>query len=110
FINWWQQRNYQIRFQADGKLFCIWVIDSIRPEEIELEGRSAGLQWFLSFFMVFLVERSGAHQNAILLLDGPGVSLHPLAQQDLFAFFNNLSATNQIFYTSHSPFMLDPDH
>lgn len=110
FLSWWQQGNYQFRFQADGKHFRIWVRDSIRPEEIELEGRSAGLQWFLSFFLVFLVERTEAHRNAILLLDEPGVTLHPLAQEDLFAFFNSLSETNQIFYTSHSPFMVDPDH
>jgi predicted ATPase len=110
FLHWWQQGNYQFRFQADGKHFRIWVRDAIRPDEIELEGRSAGLQWFLSFFLVFLVERAEAHKNAILLLDEPGVSLHPLAQEDLFAFFNSLSETNQIFYTSHSPFMVDPDH
>lgn len=110
FIAWWQQGNYQFRFQADGNHFRIWVRDEIRPEEIELEGRSTGLQWFLSFFLVFLVERAEAHKNAILLLDEPGVSLHPLAQEDLFKFFNNLSSTNQIFYTAHSPFMVDPDH
>jgi predicted ATPase len=110
FIDWWQQGNYQFRFQADGNHFRIWVRDEIRPEEIELEGRSTGLQWFLSFFLVFLVERAEAHKNAILLLDEPGVSLHPLAQEDLFKFFNNLSKTNQIFYTAHSPFMVDPDH
>ena len=110
FIEWWQQGNYQFRFQADGNHFRIWVRDEIRPEEIELEGRSTGLQWFLSFFLVFLVERSEAHKNAILLLDEPGVSLHPIAQEDLFKFFNKLSDTNQIFYTAHSPFMVDPDH
>lgn len=110
FIDWWKQGNYQFRFQADGNHFRIWVRDEIRPEEIELEGRSTGLQWFLSFFLVFLVERAGQHKNAILLLDEPGVSLHPIAQEDLFKFFNNLSATNQIFYTAHSPFMVDPDH
>ncbi|MDL1899505.1 OLD family endonuclease [Anaerolineae bacterium CFX9] len=110
FIDWWKQGNYQFRFQADGNHFRIWVRDEIRPEEIELEGRSTGLQWFLSFFLVFLVERSEAHKNAILLLDEPGVSLHPIAQEDLFKFFNNLSGTNQIFYTAHSPFMVDPDH
>ena len=110
FLDWWQQGNYQFRFQADGKHFRIWVRDAIRPEEIELEGRSSGLQWFLSFFLIFLVERSEAHKNAILLLDEPGVTLHPLAQKDLFEFFSKLSTTNQIFYTSHSPFMVDPDH
>ncbi len=110
FLDWWRQGNYQFRFQADGNHFRIWVKDAIRPEEIELEGRSAGLQWFLSFFLVFLVERSEAHKNATILLDEPGVSLHPIAQEDLFDFFNSLSETNQIFYTAHSPFMVDPDH
>ena len=104
FLSWWQQGNYQFRFQADGKHFRIWVRDSIRPEEIELEGRSAGLQWFLSFFLVFLVERTEAHRNAILLLDEPGVTLHPLAQEDLFAFFNSLSETNQIFTRHIRPY------
>ncbi len=110
FLDWWQQGNYRFRLQADGKHFRIWVADQIRPEEIELEGRSTGLQWFLSFFLVFLVERQEAHKNTILLLDEPGVSLHPVAQADLFRFFNNLSRTNQIFYTAHSPFMVNPDY
>lgn len=110
FLNWWRQGNYTFDFDADGKHFRIWVSDSIRPESIELEGRSAGLQWFLSFFLVFLVERAESHQDAILLLDEPGVSLHPVAQKDLFEFFDELSKKNQIIYTSHSPFMVNPNH
>ncbi len=42
----------------------IWVSDDKRPEEIELEGRSTGLQWFLSFYLVFLVESADAHAGA----------------------------------------------
>jgi hypothetical protein len=38
------------------------------------------------------------------------LSLHPIAQEDLSAFFENLSGTNQIMYTAHSPFMVDADH
>ena len=67
------------------------------------------MQWFLSFYLVFLVESRGDHKRAVLLLDEPGVSLHPLAQRDLSAFFENLSKTNQIIYTSHSPFLVDAD-
>lgn len=40
----------------------------------ELEGRSAGLQRFLSFYLIFLVESEGAHGGAILLLDEPGLN------------------------------------
>lgn len=60
-------------------------------------------------YLVFLVESGGAHNGAILLLDEPGLSQHPLAQRDLFKFFEGLSATNQIFYTTHSPFLVDAD-
>lgn len=109
FRQWWKQGEYRFRFEADGDHFRIWVSDDKRPEEIELEGRSTGLQWFLSFYLVFLVESSDAHEGAILLLDEPGLSLHPLAQRDLSAFFDGLATTNQLIYTSHSPFLIDAD-
>lgn len=110
FREWWRQGEYRFRFEADGDHFRIWVSDDRRPEEIELEGRSTGLQWFLSFYLIFLVESADTHENAILLLDEPGLSLHPLAQRDLSEFFEGLSDTNQIIYTTHSPFLVDPDH
>jgi ABC-type multidrug transport system ATPase subunit len=109
FRDWWKQGEYRFRFQADGDHFRIWVSDDKRPEDIELEGRSTGLQWFLSFYLIFLVESRDSHQGAILLLDEPGLSLHPLAQRDLSDFFENLARTNQIIFTTHSPFLVDPD-
>jgi energy-coupling factor transporter ATP-binding protein EcfA2 len=110
FREWWKQGDYRFRFQADGDHFRIWVSDDRRPDDIELENRSTGLQWFLSFFLIFLVESLDAHKNSILLLDEPGLSLHPLAQEDLSRFFEGLSGTNQLLYTTHSPFLVDADH
>jgi len=110
FKDWWKQGEYRFRFQADGDHFRIWVADDRRPEDIELEARSTGLQWFLSFYLIFLVERADEHADAILLLDEPGLSLHPLAQRDLSEFFENLAKTSSIVYTTHSPFLVDPDH
>ncbi len=110
FKQWWQQGDYIFTFEADGSHFRINVSDTLRPESIELEGRSRGLQWFFSFFLVFLVETKQEHANAILLLDEPGLSLHPLAQYDLATFFRNLSENNQLIYTSHSPFLVDMDN
>ncbi|MGL4609042.1 MAG: ATP-dependent nuclease [Trueperaceae bacterium] len=107
FAAWWKQGNYIFRFQADGNHFRIWVSDDKRAEEIELEGRSRGLQWFFSFFLTFLVESKDSHSNCILLLDEPGLSLHPIAQMDLIRFFNSLAQENQLLYTTHSPFLVD---
>ena len=111
FSNWWKQRRHKIRYHADGEYFRIWIADDRRPDvEIELEGRSKGFQWFFSFYLVFLVESSGGHKDAILLLDEPGLHLHPSAQQELISFFEQLSGTNQLAYTTHSPFLIDGEH
>lgn len=109
FREWWKQGNYRFRFEADGNFFRLWVSDDKRPEEVELEGRSSGLQWFLSFYLVFLVESGDTHSNSILLLDEPGVALHPLSQRDLSKFFDGLARRNQLLYTTHSPFLVDAD-
>ncbi|GAB5512246.1 MAG: hypothetical protein Rhims3KO_36470 [Hyphomicrobiales bacterium] len=109
FRDWWKQVDYRFRLDADGAYFRIWVSDDGRSEEIELENRSTGLQWFLSFFLVFTYEGEDTHQNSVILLDEPGHSLHPLAQRDLSQFFDSLSKDNQILFTTHSPFMIDAD-
>ena len=111
FSEWWSQRRHKISYQADGDYFRIWIADDRRQDvEIELEARSKGFQWFFSFYLVFLVESEGGHKDAILLLDEPGLHLHPTAQQELIAFFENLSETNQLAYTTHSPFLIDGEH
>lgn len=110
FREWWKQGEYAFDFRADGNFFRIFVSDRLRPEPIELENRSSGLQWFLSFYLVFIVESGDAHREAILLLDEAGHSLHPLAQRDLAKFFANLSQTNQVIHTTQSPFLVDTNH
>lgn len=107
FKNWWKQGEYRFRFEADGDYFRIWVSDSCRQEEVPLELRSTGLQWFLSFYLIFLMESQRENKNAVLLLDEAGLTLHPLAQKDLIVFFESLSENNQIINTTHSPFIID---
>lgn len=111
FSEWWSQRHHKIHYQADGDYFRVWIADDRREDvQIELEARSKGFQWFFSFYLVFLVESEYGHKDAILLLDEPGLHLHPTAQQKLITFFEKLSETNQLAYTTHSPFLIDGEH
>lgn len=110
FADWWKQGDYKFRFNADGDYFTIWVSDNKRPDEVRLDQRSTGLQWFISFFLIFLVESKYQHKNAILLLDEAGLTLHPKAQKNLSKFFNSLSQENQIIHTTHSPFIVDTNN
>lgn len=111
FSKWFRQRRHNIRYHVDGDYFRIWVSDDRRPGvDIELELRSKGFQWFFSFYLVFLVESEEGHKDAVLLLDEPGLHLHPTAQQELIAFFEELSRDNMLVYTTHSPFLIDGEH
>ena len=110
FTSWWEQRKHKFRYDIDGKNFRVWVADDLDPSEIELDQRSAGMQYFFSFYLVFLVEASGEHANSILLLDEPGMQFHGTAQQKTVEFLNKISHDNQLLYTTHSPFMIDGDH
>ena len=49
----------------------------------------------------------GEFKNTILLLDDPGVYLHPSGQKDLLNTLEKIAESNQIIFSTHSPFMVD---
>lgn len=95
----------KIRIKADGQYLKVVVEDSLGVE-VELDQRSAGFQWMVSFFVVFFAEAADKHKNAILLLDEPGLSLHGLKQAEFRKTLSMLSEKNQTLYTTHSPFLV----
>lgn len=94
--------------KADGQYLKVVVEDSMGVE-VELDQRSEGFQWMVSFFIVFFAEAADKHKNAILLLDEPGLSLHGLKQIEFRKTLTKLSEKNQTLYTTHSPFLVGPD-
>jgi predicted ATP-dependent endonuclease of OLD family len=93
---------------VDGQYLKLVVEDDLGVE-IELDQRSEGYQWLVSFFVVFFAETQGAHANAVLLLDEPGLSLHGLKQREFRGTISRLAEHNQTIYTTHSPFLVGPD-
>lgn len=110
FSSWWKQRRHHFQYDVDGDYFRVWVSDDLDPSWIELDQRSTGMQYFFSFYLVFLVESAETHKGCILLLDEPGNSLHGTAQKEIVAFLESISKTNQTIYSTHQPFMVDADH
>ena len=97
-----------VLIQADGQYLKVVVQDEFGVQ-IEVDQRSAGFQWLVSFFVVFFAEAKDAHANAILLLDEPGLSLHGLKQREFRQTISRLAQDNQTIYTTHSPFLVGPD-
>jgi predicted ATPase len=98
----------RLRLDVDGQYLKVVVEDELGVE-IELDQRSEGFQWLVSFFVVFFAEAAEKHQNAILLLDEPGMSLHALKQREFRETITKLAAKNQTIYTTHSPFLVGPN-
>lgn len=73
-----------------------------------LTERSNGLKWYLSLYLQMKVFDC-LDKNTVILIDEPGQSVHIEAQKGILSFFNNISETSQIIYTTHSPFMIDTE-
>ncbi len=95
----------KLRIKVDGQYLKVVVEDELGVE-VELDQRSEGFQWMVSFYVVFFAEASDRHKNAILLLDEPGQSLHALKQAEFRETLSKLSAKNQTLFTTHSPFLV----
>ena len=103
-----RQEADRLRVIADGQYLKVVVEDDLGVE-IELDQRSGGFQWLVSFFIVFFAEAQDMHENAVLLLDEPGLSLHGLKQREFQTTISRLAESNQTLFTTHSPFLVGPD-
>src|SRR5579863_450680 len=77
---------------------------------LPFDQRSTGFRWFFSFLAAFS-EFEHSTKPIIILLDEPGLGLHARAQKDFLRFIEDrLSHRCQVIYSTHSPFMVEPDH
>lgn len=107
----WKDRALKIRFNLDAHHLDTFISDPTATYDVEvnLNDRSRGFQWFFAFYITFAADTDGGRaEDAILLLDEPGLYLHAKSQADLLRHFE-VDFTNQILYSTHSPFMV-PTH
>lgn len=121
FKYWSQNDQLRVRFLRDelpnstnlktkGTILDIRVENLRHESTVPFDSRSRGFVWFFSF-LVYFSQLKNQGIDMILLLDEPGLNLHAKAQSDLLRYINeSLSPEHQVIYTTHSPFMIDPDH
>jgi hypothetical protein len=77
---------------------------------VSFDERSAGFVWFFSFLIWFSQLKRTYGERLFVLLDDPGLSLHARAQADLLRYIGDkLKPYYQVMYSTHSPFMIDPE-
>lgn len=107
----WKDRALKIRFNLDAQHLDTMISDPTATYDVEvnLNERSRGFQWFFAFYITFSADTKGGDASgSVLLLDEPGLYLHAKSQGDLLRHFEN-DFSNQILYSTHSPFMV-PTH
>ena len=123
-LKYWSQ-NKQLRVMPDISMKTInnpngqtSVVDELKIRvwddrhllSLPISEHSTGFQWFFSFLVAFSEYRMNK-QPVIILLDEPALGLHAKAQADFLKFIEEGLAVNwQVIYTTHSPFMVQPDH
>jgi len=123
FKYWSQNRHLRVRVQYDtglpsdpapfnsGYVIRTRIENTRHATSTSFDDRSAGFVWFFSFLVWFSQIQKVYGNNVIVLLDEPAHSLHARAQADLLRYFEaELAPKHQVIYTTHSPFMVDPEH
>lgn len=107
----WNQEEMQIEFRYQGDRLMVFIKDSSAVETLlPPSSGSEGFQWFLGFFINFGALTNAEYKDAILLLDDPGVYLHPSAHKDLLNLFEELLSKNvTTIYSTHQPFLIPKD-
>ncbi len=108
----WTDRQLKIRFNPDANHLDTLISDpnAVYDVEVNLDERSRGFKWFFSFYITFAADtQGGSAENAILLLDEPGLYLHASSQGDLLEYLSS-GLKNQVVYTTHSPFMVPTEN
>ncbi len=112
---WSQTGNLQIRLQdlttdENERLLEVRVENKAHNVSVEFEQRSRGFRWFFSTFCQ-LAELRETDESLVLLLDEPGLNLHPRAKQQFLSFLRDeVGSKHSVIYTTHSPFMIDSEH
>ena len=78
----WTQQNYTVYFRTEKDRLSVSIEDKTYGRRIPPPDRSDGFRWYLSFYSTLMNEVSSNEQN-ILLLDNPGLELHPDGQWDI---------------------------
>jgi len=123
FEYWSQNRHLDVKFRFDyarpgdpppfneGYIFRTRIENRRHGVTVSFDKRSAGFVWFFSFLVWFSQVKRSYSENLFILLDDPALSLHARAQADLLRYINEkLKPYHQVIYTTHSPFMIDPDN
>lgn len=108
FNEFYKQENIAFDFDIEGQSVKLYVYTS--DKYMSFSERSNGLKWYFNLF-VDVKAKTNNERPILFLLDEPGVYLHVRAQKQVIDLFEHLcDDKNQVIYTTHSSFMINPNN
>jgi hypothetical protein len=95
-----------VKLEVDGSHLLI-LVGSSSGGALFPSSLGAGRNWLLSF--VACLASNASARNTLLLLDEPGVHLDPRNQKRIRGLLERLSEESQVFYSTHSPYLIRRD-
>jgi len=101
--------------EGENGSYINFYVETKKGQPLPPKQRSKGLIWFLSLWLE-LKAQDIEHNDLVLLLDEPDQHLHVKAQKDILKLINKLASDNkdkkgdQIFYATHSPYLIEVDY
>lgn len=115
FPHWWSQDSQFELFVSLYEFDLVFMIRDRTGRTYGFDERSAGLKYFLSYFVQYLAHEVRLDgRPEILLMDEPDQFLSASGQQDLLRVFDDFADPKdagrdpvQVVYVTHSPFLID---
>lgn len=100
------EEPYSVSFEKTETALKLYLQEG-DEEKVLLGQRSDGLRWIMTFLLSILGERSDSNKRGIILLDDPGIHLHPEAERQLLRALYYVVPQAQVIYSTHSPGLID---
>lgn len=101
-----QEERVNIDVNIGRNTFAVFVRTN-EGSTIRFSERSEGLKWYLNLYIDILANNL-TDRKLVFLIDEPGIHLHVDAQKRVLELFEDFSSdSNQVVYTTHSPFMIN---
>ncbi len=104
----WNQEVLDIELRyLDGRLLVFTKNSKAVETLLPPSSGSEGFQWYFGFYINFGAATKAEYKNAVLLLDDPGVYLHPAGHKQLLELFDKYLENNVMtIYSTHLPFLI----
>ena len=105
---WHEETDVQLKlsWSPEGNQKILVMVNSDGHDGAP-NARSYGFRWFLEFYLLYASEKF-RDQPTVLMLEEPGIHLHPSVQEDLKRLIrDDVAKRNQVVYTTHLPGLYD---